>query len=361
MKKEYLLLMVAIIGLAALLVYQKKGRTNYQLPKLTKINDSVDRVVLEKADNKVELRQVDGSWVVGPKSYRADNARAAQIVDEVRNLQLVALISEKENYPLYELSVKKRLTVKLFHGKTLLREVMVGKNSASLRQTYVMLKGDHNVYQALGNLKSNLFFTVSDLRDKEVLKLTPQAREKIDKITLERLKDGKKERLEMVKLMSKPEVKPDKKPEAADKNGAKAASVAKAASGAKAEAKATSAAKAKKTAAATTVTGWQLKDGRPVSATAVSSLLNSMSNLKCKNYLENLSPDKFKQPVYRVTVNGAGIERSIAFLNVDGSEYKALSSSAKQPFLLPSWQAQKLVKDFAEYTGAPEPAAAEKK
>ncbi len=339
MKKEYLLLLVAIIGLAALLVYQKKGQTNYHLPKLTQINDSVDRVVLEKGDHKIELRQVDGNWVVGPKSYRADNVRAAKIVDEVRNLQLVALISEKENYPLYELNAKKRLTVKLFHGKTLLREVMVGKNSASLRQTYVMLKDDHNVYQALGNLKSNLFFTVSDLRDKEVLKLKPQEREKIVKITLERVKDGKKERLEMVKVMPKSDAKPDTK----------------------ADAVATQAPEVKKTETATAVTGWQLKDGSPVSATAVASLLDSMSNLKCKDYLEDLSPDEFKQPVYRVTVNGDEIDKSIAFMNVDGNEFKALSSSVKQPFLLPSWQAQKLVKDFAEYTGAPKPAAAKKK
>jgi hypothetical protein len=205
MKKEYLLLIVAIIGLAALLVYQKKGQTNYQLPKLAEIDVPVDRVVLEEGDHKVELRQVDGNWVVGPKSYRADNARAAKMVDEIRKLQLVALVSEKENYQLYELNEKKRFTVKLFHGKELLREVMIGKNSASLRQTYVMLKDDRNVYQALGNLKSNLFAKISDLRDKEVVKLPPAEREKIDRITLERVKDGKKELLELVKITPEPE------------------------------------------------------------------------------------------------------------------------------------------------------------
>jgi len=341
MKKEYLLLLVAIIGLAALLVYQKKGQTNYELPKLAEIDAAVDRVVLEDGEHKVELRQVDGNWVVGPKSYRADNIRAAKMVDEVRKLQLVALISEKENYQLYELNEKKRFTVKLFHDKTLLREVMIGKNSASMRQTYVMLQGDPNVYQALGNLKSNFFSKISDLRDKEVVKLLPAEKEKIDKITLERVKDGKKELLEMVKVMPEPET--DSKTE----NQADSETVAE-----------TKAEEPKKPAA---VAGWQRPDGTPVAATAVSALLNALTDVKCKNYLEDLSPDEFKDPAYRVTVKGDKSELSIAFLDDDGNDFRALSSQVSQPFLIPSWQAKKMVKEFTDYTGAKKPTPGVKK
>jgi len=340
MKKEYLLLIVAIIGLAALLVYQKKGQTNYQLPKLAEIDVPVDRVVLEEGDHKVELRQVDGNWVVGPKSYRADNARAAKMVDEIRKLQLVALVSEKENYQLYELNAKKRFTVKLFHGKELLREVMIGKNSASLRQTYVMLKDDRNVYQALGNLKSNLFAKVSDLRDKEVVKLPSAEREKIDRITLERVKDGKKELLELVKITPEPET--DSK------------------TGVQSDSKSTPEAEVKEPKSAT-VAGWQQPDGTPVAAAAVSGLLNAMTDLKCKDYLEDLSPDEFKEPAYRIVVKGGETELSIAFLDIDGNEFRALSSQVSQPFLLPSWQAKKMVKDFTDYTGAKKPAPSVKK
>ncbi len=340
MKKEYLLLLVAIIGLAALLVYQKKGQTNYQLPKLAEIDASVDRLVLEEGDHKVELRQVDGNWVVGPKSYRADNARAAKMVDEIRNLQLVALISEKENYQLYELNEKKGFTVKLFHEKELLREVMIGKNSASLRQTYVMLQGDRNVYQALGNLKSNFFSKISDLRDKEVVKLSPVEREKIDRITLERTKDGKKELLELLKKTPEPET--DSKTEA------------------QSDSKSASETEAKEPPPAP-VAIWQLADGTPVAAAAVSGLLNAMTDLKCKDYLEDLSPDEFKESVYRIVVKGDETELSIAFLDVDGNEFRALSSQVSQPFLLPSWQAKKMVKDFTDYAGAKKPAFGEKK
>lgn len=341
MKKEYLLLLVAIVGLAALLVYQKKGQTNYQLPKLAKINAVVDRVVVEEAGSKVELRQVDGNWVVGPNSYRADSSRAAKMVDEVRKLQLVALISEKENYQLYELNEKKRLTVKLYHEKTLLREVVIGKNSASLRQTYVMLKDDPKVYQALGNLKSNFFSKISDLRDKDVLKISAKELEKIDRITLERIKDGKKESLEMVKIV--PE-----EPAGKDDNGVEPDS----------ESEAETKVQEPKSA---TVAGWQLPDGTSVATAAVSGMLNAMTTLKCKDYLEDLSPDEFKKPAYRIVVKSDGSEFSIAFLESQGDEYRALTSQVGQPFLLPSWQAKKMVKDFTDYTGAKKSSSGVKK
>ncbi len=327
MKKEYLLLVVAIVVLAGLLAYQKKGKTNYQLPQLKPIDASVNRLVVKEADRETELRQVDGRWVVGPKAYRADNSRAARMVDEIRNLQLVALISEKENYQLYELNRKKRFTVKLYHDQNLLREVMVGKNSSSLRQTYVMLKDDPKVYQALGNLRSNLFSKIDDLRDKEILKITSKVQKSLDKILIERVSEGKKESLEIVKV------------KVAEKGGDKSRAQEK----------------------PTPVSKWQLKSGAPVVETSVSALLESLSGLKCTKYLEDVNPDEFQHPAYRVTVSGADSEFFLSFLEPEKDEYRAFSSQAEQPFLLPAWQAKKIVKDFSAYTGVKKTAGKNKK
>ena len=169
MKKEYLLLVVAIIGLGALLFYQKKGRTNYQLPVLTVLTESVDRLILEKDGQLIKLSLTDGSWVVGPQQYPANVDRVEKMIAEVKDLKLTALISEKGNYQLYELTPEKKTKVTLYHGDQLLRELQIGKNSASLRQTYVMIEDDSKVYQAMGNLKRNFFSTVAELRDKKVL------------------------------------------------------------------------------------------------------------------------------------------------------------------------------------------------
>ena len=323
MKKEYLLLVVAIVVLAALLVYQKKGKTNYQLPQLQSIDASVNRLVVKEGDRVTELRQVDGSWVVGPKSYRADQSRAAKMVDEIRNLQLVALISEKENYQLYELNRKKRFTVQLYHDQTLLREVMVGKNSPSLRQTYVMLKDDAKVYQALGNLRSNLFSEIDDLRDKEILKISAKERDLLDKIVIERVADGKQESLEIVKVkaVAKATKAGDEPPTEGSEDNSIPASK------------------------------WQLKDGKEVVQNAVSSLLSTLSGLKCSKYLDDLNSDAFENPAYRVTVSGADKTFFIAFLEAEKDQYRAFSSQAEQPFLLPAWQAKQIMKEFTAYTG----------
>ncbi|MCK5681476.1 DUF4340 domain-containing protein [bacterium] len=318
MKKEYLLLVVVIVGLAALLVYQKKGKTNYQLPELTHIDAPVNHLVLAEEGRTVELRQVDGSWVVGPVPYRADNVRAAKMVDEIINLQLVALISEKENYQLYELNDKKCFVAKLYNDQTLLREVVIGKNSASLRQTYVMLADDPNVYQALGNLRRNFFSTIPELRDKKVLQISWQERKKLNKISLERLVDGEIETLEMVKIT------PDANSDESKVDAANGES--------------------------TPVSGWQVKSGALVDDVVISGLLDAISELKCTNYLEELDLGDFEKPTYRVLLSGAASEFSIAFLEHANNEYQALSSQSTQPFLLPAWQAGKIVKDFADYT-----------
>ena len=330
MKKEYLLLVVAIVALAALLAYQKKGKTNYQLPQLASIDVSVNRLLVKEADRETELRQVDGSWVVGPKSYRADNNRAAKMVTEIRNLQLVALISEKENYQLYELNQKKRFTVQLYHDQTLLREVMIGKNSPSLRQTYVMLKDDANVYQALGNLRSNLFSEIADLRNKEVLKISSEEREQLKKILLERIVDGKKESLEIVKAVATSKAG-DEFLTGEDKDNS------------------------------TAVATWQLQDGTLVDESAVAALLTALSDLKCTKYLEDLSPDSFAKPVYRVTVSGPDSNFFIVFLESNEDQYRAFSSLEEQPFLLPLWQAKKIIKSFSAYTGTQKKVSENKK
>ena len=315
MKKEYLLLVVAIIGLGALLFYQKKGRTNYQLPELSVLAETVDRLVLEKDDQLTELRMVDGKWVVGPQQYRADSARVKKMIAEVKDLRLTALISEKGNYQLYELTPEKKLKVALYHADQLLRELQVGKNSTSLRQTYVMLKDDPKVYQALGNLKSNLFSTVAELRDKKVLEITEAKLAELDELVLQRQEAGKTLVLHMVKVKAEP-----------------------VADGAKTD------------QPPSQVVGWQQESGEPVVAEAITELLKNLSNLQCESFIEDRQSEDFKEAVYRVVVKGGGEEFLLDLFAPEDGKYPATSSLIPYPFMLPSWRADKLVKDFTVYT-----------
>lgn len=316
MKKEYILLVIVIIGLGALLLYQKKGRTNYQLPKLPVLEEAADRLTLEKGGQVVELCLIDGQWVVGSQQYRANADRVEKMVAELKGLKLTALISEKKSYQLYELTPEKKLKVALFSADRLLRELQIGKNSASLQQTYVMLKDDPNVYQALGNLKSNFFTTVAELRDKKVLEIESEKLAALKEVVLQRSENGNKHVFSMVKV----------KPESVD--GVKTAQ--------------------------TPVAGWQQENGLPVASDAVAELLKNLSNLQCESFIEDRQAAAFSEPFYRVVVKGAGQEFSLDLLAPEEGKYPALSSQSSEPFWLPGWRAEKIVKEFSVYTGLKE-------
>ncbi|MEA3347679.1 MAG: DUF4340 domain-containing protein, partial [Pseudomonadota bacterium] len=271
MKKEYLLLVIVIIGLGALLFYQKKGRTNYQLPVLPVLEKAVDRLVIEKAGELTELRLVDGKWVVGPQQYRADAARIEKMIDVVKGLKLTALISEKGNYQLYELTPEKKTRVALYHADQLLQELQIGKSSASLQHTYVMFKDDPKVYQALGNLKSNFFSTVAELRDKKVFEISGKTLTGLDEIVLQRLEDGEIRVLRMFKVKPEP-----------DADAAKTDQLSDAA------------------------TVWQQDGGTLAAADAVTELLKNLSDLRCESFIENRQPGEFKEADYRVMLKGEG-------------------------------------------------------
>ena len=312
MKKEYLLLVVVIIGLGALLFYQKKGRTNYQLPVQPVLEKAVDRLVIEKSGKLVESRLVEGKWVVGPEQYRANVIRIEKMIGVVKGLKLTALISEKGNYQLYELTPEKKIKVKLYHTDQLMRELQIGKSSTSLKQTYVMLKDDPKVYQALGNLKSNFFSTVAELRDKKVFEVSEKTLAGFDEIVLQRQKDGEIRVLRMTKVKSETDaeaVKTDRP-----------------------------------------VALWRQENGAPVGADAVSELLKNLSDLRCESFIENGQLEEFEKAVYRVMLKGAGEEFSLALLAPENDKYPALSSQSPDSFWLSSGRAEQIVKDFAHYT-----------
>jgi len=313
MKKEYILLGVAIIGLGVLLFYQKKGRINYKLPELSVLEETADRLVLEKDSQLIELRLADGKWVIGAQQYRANTARVEKMIAEIKGLKLTALISERGNYQLYELTPEKKLKVMLFSADQLLRELQIGKNSASLQQTYVMIKDDPKVYQVLGNLKSNFFTTVAELRDKKVLEIAREKLAGLETIVLQQQVDGNNQILSMIKIKSEPVggLKTDQVP----------------------------------------VAGWQQESGLPVAAAAVAELLKNLSDLQCESFIEDRQGAAFSDPFYRIVVRGAGEEISLDLLVPEDGRYPALSSQSSDPFWLPGWRAEKIVKEFTVYTG----------
>ncbi|HDS15316.1 MAG TPA: DUF4340 domain-containing protein [Proteobacteria bacterium] len=340
MKKEFLLLLAVIVGLGALLFYQKKGKTNYQLPQLSAFSEVADRLLLEKGKERIELRREDEIWLIGAEKYRADGTRVASMLDKLKELQPVALISEKGNYQLYELDPEKRISVALYAGDKLLRRLEIGKSSASLRQSYIRLGEDPRVYQVLGNLQSNFFTTLDDLRDKQVLSITPEQRESLNEIVLERFADGKFESLKMIRLPLENQPVDEGRTESETPAETGAADPAGGLSTASAP-----------VPGSPELSGWQLPDGSPVTASAVAELLDGLAGLKCESFLAERSGAEFSRPCYEFILRGAQDEFRLALLASEDGGYPAVSSAVAEPFRLSSWKGERLIRDFAVYTG----------
>jgi len=76
LKKEYLLLLLAIVGLSAYLLMRSEDQRHFELPKLAQVeSDQIDRMVVRKGERIVELQKKDDQWVVGPEAYKCDSIK----------------------------------------------------------------------------------------------------------------------------------------------------------------------------------------------------------------------------------------------------------------------------------------------
>ncbi|MEJ2222743.1 MAG: DUF4340 domain-containing protein [Desulfobacterales bacterium] len=115
-KKEYIVLILIIIGLSAYLLMRTSGRTLYQLPELAGLKQG--------EITKIEISQGGNSF---------------------------------------------RITVKAWQQATLKRNFDIGKAASSFRHTFVRLDGDSRVFHARDNFRDKFDFTIDDLRDKTVM------------------------------------------------------------------------------------------------------------------------------------------------------------------------------------------------
>lgn len=316
LKKEYVLLAAVIIGLVAYLVFQKSDRTHYRLPEPAKISkDDISRIEIKAPGRTVELKKKDGAWVIGPKEYPMDKNRIKDILETIDSLKLTALISESKNYVRYDLNEAKKITVKAWSGKSLLREFDIGKTAPTYQHTFVKLADDPNVYHARGYFRTRFDKSVDDFRDKAVLSFNKVEIKEVDIVN----------------------------------NNDKYIVLRKAAAAGDKDDKAAKDGKTD-TGAGLKKTEWQTTVGKPVESEKLESLLSTLSDLGCDGYVEDAKKEDFKDPIFSVTLKGAK-EYSLAVfpkLKEDASEYPAMSSQNPYVFQLSDNRVDYLRRTVAE-------------
>ena len=327
-KKEYIILVVVIAALLLYLVFRKTDKVHYKLPELKPIDAKVlTKIEITKPDGTLTLVKKDDKWLIDPKGYPTDETKISGITDTVKDLTLSELASRAKNYSLYDLAEDKGIHVRAYRDDKVVREFDIGKTAPSNNHTFVKIKGDDDVYYADKSFRRDFDKKVGDLRDRVVMKLD---KNEISEIQLDKKEGEKYLFTKTAKPQEKVETPEDKKAEGKDKPKID---------------------KPEEKVEPETI--WATSDGKEGNKSNLDSILNQLADLKCDEYIEDKTPEDFKDPIYTVRLKGKKDYTLFIYEKFEkkGKEeenavekYPMVSSESPYPFLLSKYAAERLMK-----------------
>ena len=157
MKKEYIMLAVAIVALGLYLVLRNTDRTHYEIPEIeTPDKEQVTRLDIIGPSGRLVLLRSGDAWVSEPEGYPIEKGKIDGMLEALGGLDIVSLVSEAESYVQYDLGSDKRVFVEASSFEKPLLKIDIGKTASTQRHTYVKLQGDTNVYQVERQYKAHL-------------------------------------------------------------------------------------------------------------------------------------------------------------------------------------------------------------
>lgn len=313
MKKEYMILMILIIGLSAYLGLKKDDQIHYELPTIPKVDTArIDRVEISKADRLVVLNKADEGWTVTDKNFPANPDDIDQMLGTVKEMKLSALVSETKDLARYELDDTNAVKIKALAGNTVLRSFVIGKTAASYNHTFVYLDDtDRTVYQANGNFKSHFDKEAADFRDKRVLGFDPDS---IKKVTLEKqgqiitlVKEQPLNKTDQQQNETQTDLTPEK--------------------------------------SATKEVTWKNEDGSVVDQKTIADLLSSLSALECQAFIDDDKADRLKEiePSCKILLENDRTFVLSLFTKNDNQNVEGSCSYTPYAFTLTSYKAEDIV------------------
>ena len=313
MKKEYIILIILIIGLGAYIGLKKDNQVHYELPTIPQVDTTrIDRLEISKGDRVVTFEKSETGWSVTDKKFPANTDDVNQMLDTLKEIKLSALVSEAKDLIRYELDDPHAVKVKALAGNEVLRTLVIGKTAPSYNHTFVYMNDkDRTVYQANGNFNGKFDKPAADFRDKKVLAFDPAG---MKKITLE-----KQEKTVTLVKAPAPET-PDQKKDDDQKDLT-----------------------AEKTTPEKTV--WKNEDGSEVDEKTISDLLSSLSKLECRAFMEE---DKAAQLREKAPSCKISLENDKTFvLNLfdknDDQDVEGSCTYTPYAFTLTSYKAEDIV------------------
>ncbi|MBS3759311.1 MAG: DUF4340 domain-containing protein [Desulfobacterales bacterium] len=312
-KKEYIILIAVAAVLVLYLVFHQSDRTLYELPEMPDLSEKeLSRLEIKTPDETIELERKAGKWILKPQGDAAADGKIEKMIETVKNFKLTAMVSASETYTRYQLADENKISVKAWADGELIREFDIGKTAPSHRHTFVKLPDDPNVYHARNNFRNRFDQSPAALRDKTVLAL------KAENIQAIEIKHPDKQ-IKIARTPARPEVKAEPSDTATD--------------GEKPE------------TAAPKRPAWQDAEGNEVPASDVKALLSSLSELKCKGFIDDRPKSDFSDPKVTITLSGPDTHTLSIFdkETADADKYPAVSSGSDEPFYLGARKAENIM------------------
>ncbi len=89
---------------------------------------------------------------------------------------------------------------------------------------------------------------------------------------------------------------------------------------------------------------WTTPDGRKVKENEVDTIVRTLSNFRCDEFIEDRTKDEFKSPIFTVSLKGIKTY-TISIFGKQGDQFIAVSSESSYPFLISEWKAKSIMKD----------------
>jgi hypothetical protein len=301
LKKEYLILLLAIAALCTYLVTRTKDQTHFELPEIATVESTkINRLEITKgAAAPIELNKKDDQWTIGPKAYFADGTKVKNMVNAATDLNLTALVSESGNFDRYDLTDGKKVNVRAYVDKDKMLDFDIGRQAPTRQHTYVKLPGTPKVYHAQGNIIFTFDTTAEELRDKAVLEYPA---EEITTVTISKA--------DRTLTISKKET-PRENSEAKEKSQGDQPKEAE--------------------------IQWVDANGTRMVKSDVDLVIGDLANLKCDDFLGDSAKDGLKGPLWTVTLNTDNDKHMLSVFNRDNEEdshHPAFSSGSKYAFKL---------------------------
>ncbi len=318
MKKETIILIVAIVALGLYLGLRNNNRTHYTLPHFDKIPaEKIDRISIKRKGESFTIKHHNDSWLIEPQGFKADAAKLKKMVEALSGLNFTALAGESGETARYDLGPDNAIQITMFNGDKKLRAINIGKVASTYHHTYVNLPGKKEVFLAEGDLRRDFDVNVDKIRDKIVLKLDKNG---VTGIELQG-KTGKplilaKEAVPVTLTPGKKGKEPaPKKPE-----GPK----------------------------------WKTPDGRLALNGQVDQILTACT-LNCDSFLPKEQMKTLTDPILTLTLKGTETATLKIYPQVKDGKYPAVSSQCEFPFLLSTWKVERVKQDPDKVLEKPKP------